>query len=557
MCSCDAAMSNSEEPWSFDETLASGQAKSSSATCTIEPSKRIAENSEALQSLVFSNTGRSTPTPSRAASVPRPEVASKVSDFRRKTMDRVLAHARLARKKREDRLAAPKKFAHIDVEGFRRETQKWVNQRQLAVFQLPPGARPARVAIVGAGPVGMWIAVMLCREHAQIVDTCSGAPRIHRPPSAPTVDVFEQRRPEHFGTRRITLAMSNGTQDLLNRHLVSDHGITSKHEFAPACSINLVEQVLRDNFERYVSADLGHLNFGSEIENPESLFEHGYDVVIMAGGRQSLSDSWRHHRGLDLSEHDAESALTIKFVSGSGATRNRTWDESTLARVNGDIKIYIRPGATADQGYVWILGLPSDLNSIARSKLAGHKPFKRFSELNDTLSFCLELCSGSSSNIVEQACHTAVVTLPGEIADTDAAPSPMADASQSSSPPVVKSAVSWLSDSLGQIMNMLDELLQPVSVSPRMTTAAYWRSKDVVHEREGTSGADSQWLVLAGDAACGKPFHKGSTLNCHFHDTVPLIRGPPWSQWDPCGQPFAKYTERYRIRTGASGFRRA
>jgi len=552
-------MSNSEEPWSFDETLADGQGDSSSSTCTLEPSNSacIVEHSKALQSLVFPSAGRSTPTSSRAASVPRLEVAGKITDFRRKTMDRVLAHAKLVRKKREDRHAQPKKFAHIDVEGFRRDIQKWVNTRQLAAFRLPPGARPARVAIVGAGPVGMWIAVMLCHEHARIVDTCSGAPRIHRPPSAPTVDIFEQRRPENFGTRRITLAMSNNTQDLLNRHLVSDHGITSKHEFAPACSINLVEEVLRDNFERYVSADLGHLNFGSEIENPESLFDNGYDVVIVAGGRQSLSDSWRQPRGLDLSEHDAESALTIKFVSGSGAVRNRSWDESTLARVNGDIKIYIRPGATADQGYVWILGLPSDLNSLARSKLSGHKPLKRFSELNDTLSSCLELCSGSSPNIVEEAGEPAVVTIPGEIADTDAAPFAMACASQLENPKVIKSAMSWLSDSLCQIMNMLDESLQPVSVSPRMTTAAYWRSKDVVHVREGTSGADSQWLVLVGDAACGKPFHKGSTLNCHFHDTVSLIRGTPWSQWDPCGQPFAKYIERYRIRTGASGFRRS
>jgi hypothetical protein len=243
----------------------------------------------------------------------------------------------------------------------------------------------------------MWIAVMLSREHAQLIDRRTAAPRIVRPPSAPTVDLFEQRRAEACGSRRITLAMSSVTHELLNRHLVSDHGVTSNHVFAPACSINLVETVLRENFERYASAEFGQLHFSSEISDPETLFDRGYDVVIMAGGRQSLSDSWRLSRGLDLSETNVESALTLKFVSGSCSIRDKTFDEASLARVNSDLKIYIRPGASDDQGYAWVMGLPSDFCSMARTKLANHKPCTRFSELHDTLSLLLGSMFGQFS----------------------------------------------------------------------------------------------------------------------------------------------------------------
>ena len=45
-------------------------------------------------------------------------------------------------------------------------------------------------------------------------------------------------------------------------------------------------------------------------------------------------------------------------------------------------------------------------------------------------------------------------------------------------------------------------------------------------------------------------------LQGHFHDLVPLARGPSWSRWnveDP--NPFKKYTERIKLRTSAPGFK--
>ena len=55
---------------------------------------------------------------------------------------------------------------------------------------------------------------------------------------------------------------------------------------------------------------------------------------------------------------------------------------------------------------------------------------------------------------------------------------------------------------------------------------------------------------MAGDAACGRPFFLGSTLNGHLHDLVTLVQGTNWSAWDPdAADPFRKYRERIKLRT--------
>ena len=57
-----------------------------------------------------------------------------------------------------------------------------------------PGQEPlvpgtTRVAVVGAGPVGLWIAVLLARAHARFFQTSSGF-RISRHPQAPVINVI-------------------------------------------------------------------------------------------------------------------------------------------------------------------------------------------------------------------------------------------------------------------------------------------------------------------------------------------------------------------------------
>ena len=59
--------------------------------------------------------------------------------------------------------------------------------------------------------------------------------------------MFERREAEGggYGGRKIVLAISSATQDLLNKHLTTETATVAKHGFAPTCSINLIEQVLR------------------------------------------------------------------------------------------------------------------------------------------------------------------------------------------------------------------------------------------------------------------------------------------------------------------------
>ena len=143
------------------------------------------------------------------------------------------------------------------------------------------GARRAKIAIIGAGPVGLWLAVLIGRETARINATSSGI-RIDRLPHSPKIDIYERRKGKgQYGTRKFVLAISTATQDLLNRCLSSDQGLQSHHAFAPSCSINLIESLLFEEYKKYSRAGFGKIFFGARIDNPEDLF-YKYDVVIVA-----------------------------------------------------------------------------------------------------------------------------------------------------------------------------------------------------------------------------------------------------------------------------------
>jgi len=355
------------------------------------------------------------------------------------------------------------------------------------------------------------------------------------------------------------LAISNATQVLLNKHLLSERGITSNHAFCPTCTINYIESALRDNFDRYAAAGFGKISFGAEINDPESLFDSGYDAVILAGGRQSLTDAWRRARGLDVSTNGSEEVLVIKYNSAQGSHRNRSLEDSYQQSLAKTGKVFIRPGISEDQGYVWIIGIPSDFASRARVKLAKKAPFVRFSEIHDTLGGISEPNSTSGS----ASAHISEALVAKELDDASSeVASPLVDSklATSSKDPLVldspKTAPAASGDWLSHVFRLLDERLQPVSVAPRVTTAEYWRSTEVVHQSKDRNGNHRGWLVLAGDAACGRPFHLGTNLNGHFADTVTLVRDSPWSRWNPDDQPFRKYVDRYRMRTASAGFRR-
>merc|ERR1712232_351359 len=116
---------------------------------------------------------------------------------------------------------------------------------------------------------------------------------------------------------------------------------------------------------------------------------------------------------------------------------------------------------------------------------------------------------------------------------------------------------------LGEVLQIqhpfshLDKKVKPVQVSARISEASYWHSSEIVQRVEKPDGGVG-WIVLVGDAASGKPFYLGSTLNGHFHDTTAL-RAAPWTCWSHASRegasPFKQYVEQYRRRTDTVGFR--
>lgn len=141
------------------------------------------------------------------------------------------------------------KGGDASARAFRRKLARRLRQRQAAAeAELIGGRSAARVAIVGAGPVGLWLAVLLARKHASFANGPNGVV-ISRNTNAPTIDVFEKRPPassgdgKAHGTRAIVLAITPQTSDLLNRHLL---GTTvdrnGSYTFAPTSRIGEIEK---------------------------------------------------------------------------------------------------------------------------------------------------------------------------------------------------------------------------------------------------------------------------------------------------------------------------
>jgi len=257
----------------------------------------------------------------------------------------------------------------------------------------------------------------------------------------------------------------------------------------------------------------GCLRFGVEVRRPEDLFAEGYDVVIVAAGRQAMDDEWRQAHGFAVSTGNAEEALIFKYQS-SVACAGALLADKVARAVGGGLRIFLRPGATEDQGWVWVMGLPVVLAERVR---AGLEQLQTQGQ---------GICPSFSA-------------LWGALGDDEL---------------LANSGSEGASEFSGQAMRFLDDALQPTEVSARVTTAAFWHSESIARRVQG-DGTDG-WLVLAGDVGSGRPFYLGSTLNGHLHDVVTPARDPPWSRWCPEGSPFKKYEQRYRLRTSAVGYRR-
>eukprot|EP00435_Cladocopium_sp_Y103_P046926 s1358_g13.t1 len=209
--------------------------------------------------------------------------------------------------------------------------------------------------------------------------------------------------------------------------------------------------------------------------------------------------------------------------------------------VPGQPMYILRPGASEDQGWLWIMGLSPDvLNHIRSSIESGSAQDLPDEPQKSTFASFLEMWKRHSAR-------------KGRVTKAPRVPS--------------KKKAGKHKPQLGpsSALGYLDQLLRPLEVAPRVTLASFWHSKEVVEhvQREDLEG----WIVLAGDAACGKPFYLGTNLNGHFQDSMSLLSAP-WTRWprrsqgtqDSEGQspsegmrdPFKRYVSEYRKRISES-----
>merc|ERR1712050_793810 len=76
---------------------------------------------------------------------------------------------------------------------------------------------------------------------------------------------------------------------------------------------------------------------------------------------------------------------------------------------------------------------------------------------------------------------------------------------------------------------VLQQRVRPTACSVRWVEAAFWSSDHVVCDLTPLGGSEAiQPLLLLGDAACGRPFYTGTTLNRHFWDVAALVDEVDW-----------------------------
>ena len=175
---------------------------------------------------------------------------------------------------------------------------------------------------------------------------------------------------------------------------------------------------------------------------------------------------------------------------------------------------------------MWLVGLPAQLSEAiklgmdAQRKGAGGKGGKPPQHTSLAAAMEAVLAAARSANGAASGGEAAV--LPGETAAIDG-------------------------------LRTLDASVKAEGAKAGWTEASHWRSAGLLHTPEGARGP----TILIGDAACGRPFWLGSTLNGHFADVTQLVQSTCWRAWDwleDGDAPLRGYLDRMRTlrRCGAN-----
>jgi hypothetical protein len=290
---------------------------------------------------------------------------------------------------------------------------------------------------------------------------------------------------------------------------------------------------------------------------------------------------------LQVNVGKTEEALILKFTLEPGPHIGRTLSEVRGAvgrfEAPGHPTYIIRPGATEEQGYLWVLGLSPEIMDRARFALEGFKHEQDLlQEMQSGQPLLAQVDAGKlkeSSEAEPQSPKPKVELGPGMFASFREMWASLSSASTPTSPTATPSSPTKKGNkqpvsNLKSAFAYLDKHMKPLEVSPRITVASYWHSEEVVRRVQKPDGSVG-WIVLVGDAACGKPFYLGSNLNGHFQDAVALLAAP-WTRWASAASeatqyksepgsrreqlpegtvPFKRYLEQYKRRVDGIGFR--
>lgn len=372
--------------------------------------------------------------------------------------------------------------------------------------------RRRRIAVVGGGPVGLWVANLIALRHARRLRRSAasqGSGGFIRGPDAPQIVVFERRaQEEHCSRKNVRIVLDTHTVALLQKH-------TKSTQFVSGMALADIERALLDQWQRL--GGKACLEYGAHISSPSQLVAEDWDLVLWAGGRWSLDAGYREALGCKMQVGECEEVLVVELRGFSSARRPgdarvRRDDLEQLAATDltacarqaalaaapegaggCSYRLALRcseeslpDGASSALGFLWFLGLPPEL---VAAKTAAPPPGRG------------RTTSGSICEALD------------------------AELARLGIPTVGESVPRWVRRLRAGTEAVQMRLLSPNSVSLRWVDAAYWSSDRVVCALTGASGRATP-LLLVGDAAAGKPFFTGTTLNMHMSEVKSLSRLP-------------------------------
>jgi len=337
--------------------------------------------------------------------------------------------------------------------------------------------------------VGLFAAVLLSEKHRSMEVIVGGCQRLVHRPDAPEVVILEGRPQEgHCARTDIRIALSTSTQNLLKSR-------TKSNRFHSGMPVAEIEETLLQRWRKLVPN--GTLRFGEPCRDPAALAAEGYDCVLWAGGRRSLDDATRRDLGCEVRLSETERVIVFQLAEiGAGPDlRSPALDFSTAvqqASKKPSLRVVLRPGVDGVcAGWLWLFGIPGD----AVASRGGGKV-------------------GPSASFPE--------ALAGAL-----------DESSPSAPALMLAA------------EALQQRLRPLECTARWVEAGFWSSDRTVCE---LGGEERVPVVVMGDAACGRPFYTGTTLNYHLKEVAAMVDEVSWLHDDrPFGcARFQAHEKRYQ-----------